>query len=143
MDGEHRSLLLEAEPGEAADLGREEVVARDHDQVVVEPRALDHEADVPDRAEPVVLARRPVVDHRHGVRRPRLEVRRELRVRDDVHAVDVRRPQRVEDVMRPASFEPRVFQLVIHVPAIVFQHQRDPVPPEVSIRPQRVGSGNR
>ena len=54
--------------GEAAEVPerlREEVVAGHDDQVVVDLLALDDEADVADRPEPVLLAHRAVVDDGH------------------------------------------------------------------------------
>ena len=72
----------------------EQVVACDHENVVVERRACEHEVDVADRAEAVVLARRAVVvdrdrDGAPGGLGPSDERSSELRIRDDVDCVDL------------------------------------------------------
>ena len=70
----------------------EQVVARDDEQVVVDPGLGDDEPQVADRAEPVVVrGRRVVVDGgRAGpALAPRLERRRLARVRHDVDLVDL------------------------------------------------------
>ena len=70
----------------------EQVVAGDHDHVVVDdPGAVEREGDVADRAEPVVVRARPVVVDGHAglEHRPVLEVPGEAAVRDDVHLVDL------------------------------------------------------
>ena len=97
VERDRARLTLAAPPAHVVgDAGVEEVVARDDEEVVFfEPRLLDDEADVADRAEPVVLARRPVVVHidldAGGLVRFRPAEKRcgELVVGDDVHAVDL------------------------------------------------------
>ena len=65
VDGEQRCATLPRDTSEVAERLREEVVSRHDDEVVVDALTLDDEADVADRAEPVVVARRPVVDDGH------------------------------------------------------------------------------
>ena len=72
----------------------EEVVAgQDEQLVVLEPALLDHEPQVADRAEPVVVRGRSVVVHRHALRlRPAGEDGGEAVIRDEVdriHLVDL------------------------------------------------------
>ena len=64
VDGEQRCATLPRGAPEVAERLREEVVSRHDDEVVVDALALDYEADVADRAQPVFVARRPVVDRR-------------------------------------------------------------------------------
>ena len=62
VDGEQRCVELPGNLAEVVERLAEEVVAGHDDEVVVDALALDHEADVADRAQAVVVARRPVVD---------------------------------------------------------------------------------
>ncbi|HWQ00903.1 MAG TPA: hypothetical protein VN449_02175, partial [Gaiellaceae bacterium] len=72
--------------GEIGQSEVEEVVARDHEQIVVAPNALEHEGDVADRPQAVVVGDGPVVVHGHAVAAacPAMEVRCETLVGDDV-----------------------------------------------------------
>ena len=101
VDGEQRRAPLAREVAEVREIRPRKVVARDDDEVVVDLLLLDHEADVADRAEPVFVARRAVVDHRHVAPAfgPLAELRREPRVRDDV-ASRRRRPARATSSTR-------------------------------------------
>ena len=92
---------------EAREREREQVVAGDHEQVVVQPGTVEHERDIADRAEAVVVRGRPVVVDRHvAPGGPGLELDRLLRVRDDVDGIEsVHFAEPVEDPVddRPAA----------------------------------------
>ena len=62
----------------------EEVVPGEHEELVVlQPRLLDREPEIPHGTEPVFVRRRPVVVHRHTVfGGPVLERAREAAIRD-------------------------------------------------------------
>ena len=92
MDGDGARLPPAVPPADEVREARvEEVVAADHEQVLVlEPCAIDDELDVADRAEPVLLALCAVVVHLHVARlRPLEERGRELAVRDHVDGIDL------------------------------------------------------
>src|SRR5690242_12148440 len=81
----------------------EQVVGRDHEQVVVrEPPVAERKANIAESAEAVVVRARPVVvDDDVLVPGPLLEGGRVDGVRDDVHRVDLARPgDAVEDPVR-------------------------------------------
>jgi hypothetical protein len=86
-----RDALRAPECDEVGEAELEEVVARDHEQVVVDPGALDDEPNVADRAEAVLVRHCPVVvDRDVAVADPLVEPRRLARVRHDVHRVHLR-----------------------------------------------------
>ena len=78
------------ECGKTVQLEVEQVVAGDHEQVVVAPGALQHERDVADRAEPVFVRESAVVvdGDTAAAGRPAAEVVREAAVGDEVDVVD-------------------------------------------------------
>ena len=90
-DGDRaRGAVAAPERDEVGELELEEVVARDHEQVVVDPGSLDDELHVAHSAELVVVRGRPVVVDRHvPAATPELERRCLACVRDDMHLVDV------------------------------------------------------
>ncbi len=113
MHREHGRVHLLPVRGEAGHVLAEQVVARDDDEVVVEPGLVEHVADVADRAEPVVVRRRAVVHDPDSVTPggPLLEVRGELRVRDDDRLVHAHLLQSLEDVVEhrlPTDLEQRL-----------------------------------
>ena len=99
-DGDRARRSLRApERREVGEAEVEQVVAGDHEQVVVELRLLEHEQHVADRAEPVLVRARAVVvdDHVTSVR-PACECADLVRVRDDVDLVDdLDRSDRLDD----------------------------------------------
>ena len=77
------------ECGKTMQLEVEQVVAGDHEQVVVAPGSLQHERDVPDRAEAVLVRESAVVvdGDTAAAGRPAAEVVREAAVGDEVDVV--------------------------------------------------------
>ena len=91
----------------------EEIVAGDDEEIVVEAGAHLHEADVADRAEPVVVRRRAVVVHEDVLAvGPAVELVGEARVRHEVHAVDLRLVQLVQHPVdhRPSADRQQVLR---------------------------------
>ena len=108
VDREHGRVLAAAEVAELREIRREQVVARNDDEIVVDFLLLEHERDVADRPELVVVARRPVVNDGHVIPagRPRTEVGRELRIGDDVRSIGAdprERPQHVIEHRPPPT----------------------------------------
>ena len=90
VDRDRAAALRAPELDEVGQRVADQVVARDHEQVVArEPGLLDNEGEVADRPEPILVRGRAVVVNGHVRRRPVRESRSEPRVRDEVDPLDV------------------------------------------------------
>ena len=108
IDGERRRIFREAEFSELAQFLAEQIVAGDHDQIVIHVLRFEDVMDVADRAELVGVVGGMVVDdgeihfrfRRAIIVRPFLKMPGELGVGDDVNAVNLGDGREVvEDVL--------------------------------------------
>src|SRR6266540_1947400 len=92
VDGDRAAVLASPEVDVRREAEVEEVVARDHQELLAFPLlAVGHERDVADGSESILVRGRAVVmdAYTRAPARPAFEVGREARVRDDVNLLDV------------------------------------------------------